>query len=160
VFECPEAKRAGIGQARKDDIWKAVGWRLKVEGSDLVQLELDFWSGDRIDQRLLDFALSLRSRYKTAILSNAWPEARRMLENKYKVTPYFDLIMISAEERVAKPDPAIYQAAARRLGVRPQECVFVDDFPENIQGALQAGMQAVQFMNTDQVLAELKALLV
>lgn len=159
VFDCPEAKLAGIGGATKNDIWKAVGARLGVGGSDLLQLESDFWSGDRLDEVLMEYIQSLRMRFLTAILSNAWPEARRMLEERYKVSPYFDAILISAEEKVAKPDVRIYHKAASRLGVTPAECVFIDDFPENIIGARQAGMQAVQFQNTRQIMADLQSLL-
>lgn len=159
VFKSEEAIRAGLGLANKVDVWNGVGQRFGLAGQDLQQMEMDFWSGDRIDEALLEYARSLRGKYSTAILSNAWPEARRMLEVKYQVTPAFDMIIISAEEKIAKPDIRIFQLAASRLGVNPEECIFVDDFQENILGARQARMVAVQFFNTPQVISEVNKVL-
>ena len=47
--------------------------------------------------------------------------------------------MISAEEQIAKPDPAIYLRTCRRLGPMPAECLFIDDVPANVDGARRAG---------------------
>ena len=156
VFNGEAAKRAGIGLANKFDVWAGVGQYFGIDGAELSQLEKDFWAGDKIDQRLLDYIQNKRSQYKTAVLSNAWPEARRMLVEKYRVMPAFDLIIISAEEKIAKPDTRIYEIAAERIGVSPAECIFVDDFEENIVGALRAGMQAVRFISTDQTISDLE----
>jgi HAD superfamily hydrolase (TIGR01509 family) len=56
-----------------------------------------------------------------------------------------DDILISAEVGLAKPDPRIYRLAAERLGVRPDEAVFVDDFAANVEGARAVGMRAIHF---------------
>jgi FMN phosphatase YigB (HAD superfamily) len=159
VFNGPEAKLAGIGKANKSDVWKGVGNHFGIVGSELAQLETDFWIGDRIDARLFDYIIGKRKMYKTGILSNAWPEARRMLEEKYKVLPAFDLIIISAEEGIAKPDPRIYRITADRLGVPTSECIFVDDFVENIAGAAEVGMLAVRYENTQQTIEDVERLL-
>jgi HAD superfamily hydrolase (TIGR01509 family) len=65
-------------------------------------------------------------------------------------------MIISAEEGVAKPDPRIYHIAVERLGVRAEAAVFVDDLPENVQGAQAVGMRGVQFKNNAQTIAEIK----
>lgn len=58
--------------------------------------------------------------------------------------PYLDVVVVSGEEGVAKPDPEIFLRAAARLGVHPADCLFVGDHPEkDIGGAVGAGMQAV-----------------
>ena len=46
---------------------------------------------------------------------------------------------------MAKPDAAIFRLAAERLGVAPAECVFVDDWDQNIAAARSIGMTAVLF---------------
>jgi putative hydrolase of the HAD superfamily len=57
-----------------------------------------------------------------------------------------DVILISEEEGLRKPDPEIFRLAARRLGVEPGECVFIGDNPmADVIGAADAGMQAVWF---------------
>jgi putative hydrolase of the HAD superfamily len=63
----------------------------------------------------------------------------------------FDAQVYSCSEEVAKPDPRVYLLAAERLGVRPEDCLFVDDHDENLLGAEQAGMRAVLIGSGDGV---------
>jgi epoxide hydrolase-like predicted phosphatase len=55
----------------------------------------------------------------------------------------FDVEVYSCSEEVAKPDPRVYLLTAERLGVAPEDCLFVDDHDENLLGAERAGMRAV-----------------
>jgi HAD superfamily hydrolase (TIGR01509 family) len=66
---------------------------------------------------------------------------------------------VSAEVGVMKPEARIYQMALDALGVAPAESVFVDDFPENVEGARAVGMQAIHFIQPEQALDELHKLL-
>ena len=70
-----------------------------------------------------------------------------------------DVIVISSEEKVMKPDPGIYHIALERLGVQPDEAVFVDDFQHNVEGAQALGMHAIRFVSTSQTLEDLGKLL-
>jgi putative hydrolase of the HAD superfamily len=65
----------------------------------------------------------------------------------------FDVIVISAEEGVRKPDARIFERTLARLGVAPDEAVFVDDFPVNVAGARAAGLHALQFTGTPETIA-------
>jgi 2-haloacid dehalogenase len=74
--------------------------------------------------------------------------------------PIFELfadIVVSGEERVAKPDPRIYQIAERRFGRPPAELFFVDDSPANIDAAAGRGWQARLFIDAATLEAELVA---
>jgi putative hydrolase of the HAD superfamily len=73
----------------------------------------------------------------------------------WKIDGIFDHIFISAELRLSKPDPAIFQAVIDELKQDPSELIFVDDFMENILAARDAGINAIHFQNPDQILAEL-----
>ncbi|PWH19061.1 MAG: hypothetical protein DDG58_05620 [Ardenticatenia bacterium] len=156
VFASEVAQRSMIGQATQQDVWSDIATRYGLGDATLQQLRRDFWSGDRLDEELVRFLRSLRPRYKTAILSNAWPGARRMFIEHFRLDEAVDAFIISSEEGVAKPDPRIYQIALQRLDVRPYEAIFVDDFPENVAGARQLGMVAVLFRNTQQAIAEVQ----
>ncbi len=58
--------------------------------------------------------------------------------------PYFDAMVISGEEQVKKPERGIFELAAARIGVRPEEMVYVGDNPKNdIDGANRAGIEAI-----------------
>lgn len=59
--------------------------------------------------------------------------------------PYCDIVVVSGDVGVHKPDPALFTYTADRLGLKAEECVYVGDHPVNdIQGALSAGMKAIR----------------
>jgi putative hydrolase of the HAD superfamily len=61
-----------------------------------------------------------------------------------ELAPFFDVMALSCELGVTKPDRAIYLAAVEGLGVKPEECVFVDDVPPYVQAARDLGMATVR----------------
>lgn len=159
VFNSPVSQRATVGQATDEDVWAHVAERFGLDAETLRQLRRDFWAGDRADVQLADFLRGLRPRYRTAILSNAWPGARKALTERWKLADAVNEMIISAEEGVAKPDPAIYRIALERLGVGPAEAVFVDDMAINVEAAQALGMHGVQFHTREQAIADVKRIL-
>lgn len=68
----------------------------------------------------------------------------------------FDDVVVSATERVIKPDPEIYHILLRRNGLKAGDCVFIDDSEKNVLGARAVGMHAIHFKNADQMADELR----
>ncbi len=64
--------------------------------------------------------------------------------------------LISYEVHLLKPDVAIYKALCERFNLMPEECLFIDDKPENVVGAQRAGMHAVVFTTIDQLRFDLQ----
>jgi epoxide hydrolase-like predicted phosphatase len=156
VFDSEASRLAQLGQGPPEAIWQHVAELYQLDARQLDDLQRDFWLGDQLDQALVRFLCGLRPRYKTAILSNAWSNAREVFVQKYGLGDAVDLMVISAEEGVMKPVPQIYQITLERLAVRPEEAVFVDDMERNVEGARAVGMWAVQFKDTEQTLTELR----
>jgi HAD superfamily hydrolase (TIGR01509 family) len=91
----------------------------------------------------------------TVLLSNAWDNLRKLLEELWKIDGVFDHIFISAEMGFAKPDPEIYKVVIDSLGQDPAELIFVDDFVENVKAAREARLNAIHFRTREQALADL-----
>ncbi len=159
VFYNPVAEAAVVGLATERQVWQHVCGQLGLDEATCAQLESDFWRGDSINHALIQYVHQLRPRYKTAILSNAWPMLRYYLNEVFRISYAFDTIIVSAEEGLAKPDPRIYERAVARLGVRPEEAVFVDDLEENIAAARACGLHGIRYQTLEQVLDELATLL-
>jgi len=70
----------------------------------------------------------------------------------------FDGVVVSAQERLLKPDPAIYQVLLGRYGLAAGDCIFVDDSEKNVVAARDIGMQAVHFVEPIDLRAELRGL--
>jgi epoxide hydrolase-like predicted phosphatase len=93
---------------------------------------------------------------KTGLLSNSWGMA---LYPRAKLDEQFDVVVISGEVGLRKPDRAIFMLTTERLGVAPAQCVFVDDHPGHLQAAAEAGMATVLHRSPEQSIVELEELL-
>ena len=158
VFNSEAAAAATGGHAPAAAGWEAARRRFHLSAAELIEFQSDFWSGDRFDEALLDWVASLRGRYRTAILSNAWSGARDFLTGQPGVVRAFETLIISAEEGVRKPQEEIYARTAQRLNVLPGQAVFVDDVLENVEAARACGWLAIHFqpgLNVPQELAQM-----
>lgn len=159
VFDTPLAVQATLGEIGEAEVWRGIAGHFHLSEEESLAFQDAFWKGDILDQKLVDYIGALRPGYKTALLSNAWSGARAMLGGKYNALHVFDVIVFSAEIKLAKPDPKIYAYVIDQLKVQPSEAVFVDDFPQNIEAARAFGLHAIQFLNHDQAITDLKSLL-
>lgn len=145
VFSSEAGMAAQMGKISNEALWDWVGERLQLSGDELTQFRLDFWSGDQLDDELIELIRRLRPAYKTAIISNATDRLRRELVEEHRIADAFDLIVCSAEEGLMKPQPGIYERTIERLQCQPQEAVFIDDAPANVEGARDAGLNAIHY---------------
>ncbi|MCL4418764.1 HAD-IA family hydrolase [Patescibacteria group bacterium] len=101
-----------------------------------------------LDQKLARFIKELKTKYKTAILSNAGQEEITIIYRD-KIDTLFDAITVSYETGIVKPSKEIYFICARRLGVKPIECLLIDDNLANINTAQEIGMKTMYYSNFD-----------
>lgn len=97
-----------------------------------------------------------RSGIRTGLISNSWGHGRY---DRDAFPEMFDGVVISGEVGLHKPDPEIFHLGAERVGLAPEECVFVDDLKENCAGAEAVGMTPVLHRGAKTTLPELERLL-
>jgi len=131
------------GGRTEEEIHQRLGDVLGLPVPDVVRLLSDLEGDSYIEPELAELIRKIRSTHRVAILANNGPDVRSHLNARFGLEELVDLVVISGEEGMAKPDPTIYRLTADRLGVDPVECVFVDDRPENVEGARVVGMEAV-----------------
>ncbi len=92
---------------------------------------------------MLDLARSISRHAAIGILTNNGLSTAKTIDDLYpELRPIFgERIVVSAELGTHKPDPEVYRRALARLGFAPAETLFTDDKPENIDGAIAAGLQ-------------------
>jgi epoxide hydrolase-like predicted phosphatase len=93
---------------------------------------------------------------KTGLISNSWGRGRY---DRDSFGELFDGVVISGEVGLYKPQPEIFRLGADRVGLAPEQCVFVDDLRENCEGAEAVGMTAVLHRGADASLERLEELL-
>jgi glucose-1-phosphatase len=101
---------------------------------------------------------SLRPSLKTAVVSNAWPNASERCRTHWNLHEGFDELVFSCEVGLAKPDPAIYETTCERLGVPTREAVFIDDKQQNVEAAAALGMRGVLSENTQTTISAVRRL--
>jgi HAD superfamily hydrolase (TIGR01509 family) len=154
VFEGDSARRASLGEISAQQHWEAVAGRLGRPLAEAPALREEFFGGDALDRELLEFVRTLRPDRRTGLISNAWADTRDYIVHN-RFDDAFDLLVISAEVGLLKPDPRIYELALRGAGAPPAAALLVDDMPANVEGAMAAGMSAILFKDTDQLRREL-----
>lgn len=158
VFNSPTAKQATVGELAAEKHWEAVAKRLKVGRNEIADVEREFFAGDVIDHSIVEYLRSLRPRFKTGLISNAWSDMREYLVRQ-KLDEVFDTLTISAEVGAAKPEAKIYLLALEQARVEPKAVVFVDDVPANIEACEALGMKGILFRDPLKAMNELKKLL-
>jgi putative hydrolase of the HAD superfamily len=107
----------------------------------MIEHEIGFWS--TLDDRVVAWVDQLRAAgYRTGILSNLPIPLGTRLRQRDGFLDHFDHVTFSFELGCVKPQREIYDHALRGIGVPPDEVLFIDDRPENIKGAREAGLLA------------------
>jgi putative hydrolase of the HAD superfamily len=144
------------GRLPASDFERAFAGSLGVAPEGLLRR---LFGGMQADAEMIGGVRALRQDgARVAMLSNSVGDesvyARALMDD------LFDAWVISSEVGLRKPDPAIYELAAERLGLAPQACVFVDDLPGNLKPARALGMATVLHRgDAPATLAEVRALL-
>ncbi len=150
----------GVGELTEAEVRAHYQRHLGLDDDQADELMRDFWRwyAGSLDRELYDWFAAQHGRLKTGIVSNSGPGAREA-ERHWGFEDITDDIVYSHEVGLAKPDPAIYALAARRLGVQPGEIVFLDDVQANVDGATAAGWHAVLHVDTPTSIERLEAVI-
>ena len=105
---------------------------------------------------VIDLFKRLKSNLKLILLSNTDVEHFGFIRKRFPEIFLFDDYVLSFEVGCMKPDPNIYMVALKKAGVRPDECVFVDDLEENIDGAQRLGINTILYRPRTNLEAKLR----
>ena len=97
-----------------------------------------------------------KNNYECYVLSNWSAETFVGMVEDYPFLKEFDGLLISGEDRLIKPDLAIYQLAIKRYNLNPLKCVFIDDKLENIEAAKKLYFQTIHLTNPKTIEVDIK----
>jgi putative hydrolase of the HAD superfamily len=138
---------AGLG--RKEGTHSLIQW--------LIERDIASWTVYR--EETWDLARAFRAAGgRTACLSNGVLDIMTRVRSERPLGNWFDVVVVSCDVGLTKPDRRIYELCLDRLGIRGHEALFVDDRRANVDGARQAGLQALYFTGED-ALSSLQACL-
>ena len=146
VFQSLEWARMDRGSLTDEEAGESVCSRLPVRLHDAAKKLVSMWDRPILPiPGMEELIRELKQRgYGIYLLSNAslrqhayWP--------RIGASRFFDGCLISADEKVVKPQPEIYRLLLERFGLCPEECFFIDDVPANVEGALFCGLHGAVF---------------
>lgn len=161
IFNSEEWKKLDEGTIEKtiaiNNMFSKLPERLYASCIDIMK---NWQDGLVINIEILRFIEHLKQNgYNTYILSNAPLDIPDYLERN-DLNKYFDGKIISSEEKIVKPNKEIYELILKRFSLNPEECLFIDDKPENINGAYLCKINGYIFdyNNFDKFLKDIKEL--
>lgn len=159
IFDSEEWNKLDEGTIEKEN---AISIMLSKLPENLHQACLgimkDWQEGLILNYQTIDFIKAIREKgYNTYILSNAPLDIPPFLERN-NLTQYFDGQIISAEEKIIKPNKKIYELILNRYSLKPEESLFLDDKKENIEAAIKCNINGYVFdyNNFDKFLSDIK----
>jgi 2-haloacid dehalogenase len=97
--------------------------------------------------------------YKIYALTNWSYETFPVALDRFDFLSWFEGILVSGEEKLIKPDPAIYHLMMEKYKLIPEECIFIDDNKENVSGARGVGIHAFNFSSASKLKNDLNSIL-
>ena len=127
----------------------------KISGKQVVKL----LTGE-IRKQMVDFLFLLKKDYKlgciTNNIQNSNNEKVNHLNEAGQVMKIFDHIIESSKVGLRKPDPKIYYMSCDALGVKPEECIYLDDLGINLKPAREIGMTTIKVIDPNAAINEVK----
>jgi putative hydrolase of the HAD superfamily len=145
------------GELSEERFAERFGELLELEPERRAGLVERMFGHIQSDEAMVDALRQARAQgVRTGLISNSMGAGRY---DRSTFPELFDGVVISGDEGMHKPEPAIYELGCERVGLAPADCVFVDDLRENCEGAEAVGMTAVLHRGADSTLPRLEELL-
>ncbi|MFZ1751550.1 MAG: HAD family phosphatase [Saprospiraceae bacterium] len=118
----------------------------------------DMLKGSILDTVNIFKELKGSGNYKIYALTNWSAESFPIAMDRFDFFHWFDGILVSGQENLKKPDPAIYELLFSRYGIDRSKAIFIDDNMANVVSAEQLGLRSIHFKNGDLLATELRNL--
>ena len=113
-----------------------------------------FWENPGMDKLLA----RIKKHYPLYLISNTNALHFAHIKKQFKILRHFKRVFPSHEVGARKPTLKIYRRVLRKIGLRPEETVFIDDMKSFIDGARKSGMQAIRFKGRPALIKTLRKL--
>ena len=151
-------KRLQKGTIRNEEFWEKLAKRLGINKKELKRVWLEAYEKySKVDKRMIRLIKKLRRKYKLCLFSNTTKFHARTKFRK-KVAKLFDYVAYSCFLGYKKPERKSFEKVLKRLRVKPEECLFIDDQEENVKMAKRVGMKAIKFEGYEKLVTFLSTL--
>ena len=159
MFDSEAWQDALVGRKTVEGFWYEIGPELGLNSANEVDAFRHRYRADEeINEGVLELIHLLHGNFKLAVLSNSPPGLTQWLAD-WNVLTFFDVVFCSGDEGIAKPDPKAFELTLKRLGLKPDEAVFIDDSREHVEAARRLELHGILFTTAEALEEELVRLL-
>lgn len=147
-----------IGKMSDEEFWSWAlkEWDLQITTQEIMDLLI---KGYETNQLVVDYVKKVREAgYKTAICSSNFPARINGLQERFGFLNDFDVITLSYEVGVNKPDKKLYEALIAKASVNPYEIIYSDDYEPAIDTAKELGISTFLYTDFDAFINKLESL--
>lgn len=161
----PEKRQAVWDLVKAANVGMKSSLDVRREAAEILGISQKQWvsaidNGEVRNILLIDYIKSLRSNYKTALLSNISATGLDRRFSIAELNELFDVVVPSGKYGIAKPDVEIYQLTSQLLGIEPSECIMIDDKEDFCAGAEAAGMSSILYQDFENFSKDINQILV
>jgi HAD superfamily hydrolase (TIGR01509 family) len=143
-----------IGEISDEEFYRRLS---TLSGRPLRSVKAVFSDTSFIDREVVKLVIQVKQHYKTGLLSNSSIEYLWSIIDRHELEALFDVITVSAEVGLIKPDPRIFEHILDKLGVAAKEAIFIDDNPRNVEAAAALGIKSLVYTDIGALKKELAA---
>lgn len=148
LFVGEEWIQRDLGNITVDELYSGVAARIPQEYHEDLRRLIDIWQNYMMPlDGAKEFLLKVKTKgYKVFILSNASEDFYTYFTKHFDLD-FFDGYVVSADVHIIKPDERIYRHLLEKYDLKAEECLFIDDREDNVQGAEKVGIKGFVFRN-------------
>jgi FMN phosphatase YigB (HAD superfamily) len=125
--------------------------RLQAEG------DYDFWSYFKLDMDLFNFYKKISKNIDVYIFTSKYIQEHPALRSELE--PVFKAIFSAIRLNLTKADPESYKFIADKIGLKPEEILYVDDNKKNLDAAKKSGMSVIGYESNEQIIKDINEII-
>ncbi len=147
-----------IGKISSDEFWNAFIDGLNTDTNlDVESLRKKACEFAEEVETMFSFAKEIKAKgYKLGIISNNADDFVKYEKKKFGIDAIFDAVIMSNEVGMPKPNQEIFKICLEKIGLKPAECIFIDNDERHVKVAKEIGMGAVLFKGQKQLKKDLE----
>lgn len=151
-------KKYAEGRITTDQYWKDVSKKLNLSKKRVKEIEILWHSSYKPQKGMPALVRKLRKSYRVVVLSGNIPERVRFLDKKYNMLKDFHEHHFSFDHGINKPNVRIFRRTIKRMKVKPEACIVVDDNKDFLKAVKKSGGKAILFKDAKHLERELRRL--
>lgn len=156
-FLMPMIAKLELDKLKVEDMEKIFSKKFKLS-IDGMEWDYAYEKIAKTDKNVKKIINQLSKKYKVVLLTNISRSRYEVAKERFLKGVNSEHTFASCYLKLRKPDPRIYRVVLKAMKVKPSEAIFIDNEKDNVYGARKVGIKSIRFLNSKQLVMELKKL--